>query len=343
MENIKLKIENKINNIKTGIQKNVKRMCLPSFCIIHFTIFILLSGCNHKELGLEYLKTAKLRIEYDWKYAPEANPVGMCAILYATDREAQHIRFDFKGMEGGEVELPVGTYRIITYNNDTEVVQFDNIHDFDSHSGFTREGNILEPIYGNAMPLPPRAEGSEDERVVITPDELWGCTELDVVVTGKGDQVITLRPHDMLCHYSYEIRNVSNLKHVSQMSASLTGMSGGMDLATENLNREPVTLPFEAYASGASSVVGEFLTFGHHEENSAPHKMSLYVVMDDGAKYVYSADPRFDVTDQVHSAPDRRKVHIIIDGISLPQPIENGSGFAPEVDDWGEVKEDIIL
>lgn len=325
------------------MQKIEKRINFLSFYILHFALFVLLSGCNHKELGLEYVKTASLRIEYDWQDAPEATPAGMCAILYPTDREAQHIRFDFRGMQGGEVELPVGTYRLITYNNDTEVVQFDNTHDFDSHRGYTREGHILEPIYGNGLPLPPRAEGSEDERVVITPDELWGCTETEIVVTGEGHQVITLRPHDMLCHYSYEIRNVSNLKHVSQMSASLTGMAGGMDMATENLNREPVTLPFEAYPNGGSTVVGEFLTFGHHEENTAPHKMSLYVVMDDGSKYVYSADPRFDVTDQVHSAPDRRRVHLIIDGLSLPQPIENGSGFAPEVDDWGEVKEDIIL
>lgn len=322
---------------------SLSRHSLDILILLVLPCLLILTGCNHKELGLEYVKTASLRIEYDWQDAPEANPAGMCAILYATDREAQHIRFDFKGMNGGEVELPVGTYRIITYNNDTEVVQFDNIHDFDSHRGYTREGNILEPIYGNAMPLPPRAEGTEDERVVITPDELWGCTEVDVTVTGEGDQVITLRPHDMLCHYSYEIRNVSNLKHVTQMSASLTGMAGAMDIATESLSREPVTLPFEAYPDGASTVIGNFHTFGHHEENPDPHKMSLYVVMDDGAKYVYSADPRFDVTDQIHSAPNRRRVHIIIDGLSLPQPIENGSGFAPEVDDWGEVKEDIIL
>ena len=60
-------------------------------------------------------------------------------------------------------------------------------------------------------------------------------------------------------------------------------------------------------------------------------------------KYCYKDSERLDVTDQVHSAPDKRHVHIIIDGLDLPEPIENGSGFDPSVDDWEVVETDIIL
>ena len=45
----------------------------------------------------------------------------------------------------------------------------------------------------------------------------------------------------------------------------------------------------------------------------------------------------------VDNAPDQRHVHIIIDGLDLPEPIENGSGFDPSVDDWEVVEGEIIL
>lgn len=48
--------------------------------------------------------------------------------------------------------------------------------------------------------------------------------------------------------------------------------------------------------------------------------MVFYAVMDDGNKYCYKGSDRLDVTDQVHSAPDKRHVHIIIDGLGLPEP-----------------------
>jgi hypothetical protein len=45
----------------------------------------------------------------------------------------------------------------------------------------------------------------------------------------------------------------------------------------------------------------------------------------------------------VHNAPNKRRVHLVIDGLDLPQPIENGHGFRPSVDDWGEEEHDIIM
>ena len=77
--------------------------------------------------------------------------------------------------------------------------------------------------------------------------------------------------------------------------------------------------------------------------NPDPHKMVFYVVMDDGAKYCYKDSENLDVTEQVHNAPDFRHVHLIIDGLNLPDPIENGHGFDPSVDDWEIVEDDIIL
>lgn len=321
---------------------------------------IALASCEHKELCYHHPHTVTLRVEFDWRDAPEADPDGMCVYFYPEGGGSGE-RVDFNNTTGGEVSLRVGRYKVLCFNNDTEAVQFYNADDFATHGIFTREGNVLEPIYGNGATYAPRAADTEDERVVICPDMMWGCTATEVEVTEAGvsyvcvkpgeagepvendEQVITLYPHELVCTYTYEVRNVTNLKHMTQMCGSISGMSGVLTFSTEELGRECVTLPFGAEAQGASTVVGKFYTFGHHTDNPDPHKMVFYVVMDDGAKYCYKDSENLDVTEQVHNAPDRRHVHLIIDGLDLPQPIENGHGFDPSVDDWEIVQEDIIM
>lgn len=306
-------------------------------------ILLLLPSCVHKELCYDHPHTVSVKVEFDWRDAPEADPDGMCVYFYPVGG-GSGTRFDFSGTEGGEVELQVGSYLVLCYNNDTEVAQFYNTDDFGSHGVYTREGNVLEPIYGNAADYSvPRAAGTEEERVVICPDMIWGSNDTEVEIFDAQDNVVTLFPHELVCTYTYEVRNVSNLDHLSQMSGSISGMSGALTLSTEELDDECVTLPFESHSDGVSKVTGKFYTFGHHSSNAKPHNMVFYAVMDNGEKYCYRGGDRLDVTGQVDNAPDQRHVHIIIDGLDLPEPIENGSGFDPSVDDWEVVEGEIIL
>lgn len=326
------------------------------------TLSVLLSSCEHKDLCYHHPHTKTLRVEFDWRDAPDANPEGMCVFFYPLDGEdAPQRRFDFTGKTGGGIEIQVGRYRVLCYNNDTESVLLRGTDAFDTHEGYTREGSIFESIYGSGANYAPKAKEAEDERVVISPDMIWGCAALDVEISETGvsylcfpeseredwsgkpavstEQVITLYPHELVCTYTYEVRNVKNLKYATQMCGSLSGMAPSLLFGDESLGTECVTIPFESVSDGVSTITGRFYTFGHHEENTAPHKLLLYVWFVDGSKYYYT----FDVTDQIHSAPDKRHVHIIIDGLDFPQPIGNGSGFQPSVDDWQTVEEDIIM
>lgn len=343
--------------------------------LLLFGAVLLLSGCNHKELCEFHPHGISIRVVFDWREAPEADPKGMCVYFYPLDGGVGQ-RFDFPNRTGGTVNLRVGNYRILCFNNDTEANLFFNTHSFDSHGVYTREGNVLEPIYGNSANYNPRVQGLGEERVVISPDMMWGCSAVDVMIAddlvrytrvpqsalsranSQGDstedsragypitsneQVITLYPHEMVCTYTYEVRNVSNLKHVVDICGTISGMSGQMTLSSEELSTEPVTIPFESVSDGVSKLTGKFYTFGHHPEVLDPHGMTFYVVMDDGSKLCYTGGKNLDVTEQVHEAPNFRRVHLIIDGLDLPQPIENGHGFRPGVDDWGVVEEDIIM
>lgn len=327
-------------------------------------IVLVLSSCDHKELCYEHPHKVTLRLAFDWKDAPDADPDGMHVCFYAADGDGKNYIYNFD-RNGGVIEnIEAGRYHLLCYNN-TSVVQSGNTQSFDTHMLFTRDGNLLEPVLGPAGASVTGISGTSDERVVVCPDRMWGCSATAVIIDELGvsyihssapgmlsggfvssqEHIITLFPHELTCTYTFEIRNVSNLKHATAMCASLSGMSGSLCVADERLGQEPVTLPFEAHSDGTSSIVGKFYTFGHHEDNAAPHRMALYVWMDDGRKYVYglSGDDRFDVTGQVHSAPDRHRVHIVIDGLDLPTPIENGSGFNPNIDDWDIVEEDIVM
>lgn len=322
-----------------------------------------LTSCNHKDLCYIESQRHKLFVEYDWSEAPDATPRGMCVFFYSTDNADASYRFDFDNTEGGEIELPAGRYKLITYNNDTEAVRFANTNTFDSHEAYTRFGDLLEPLYGNGIKS--TASTDDGERVRITPDGLWGCHALDVVIDEHGvtytvvpyarsrgcedceehvygNQVITLYPHDMLCHYTYEVRNVANAQYVSKVSAALSGMSGQMNMAYETLDAEPVTLPLSGKADGAAhKITGQFLTFGHSNDATVPHRMTFFVVMTDGSKYRIDHADNLDVTSQVDNAPDRRHVHIIIDRLNLPDPGTENGEWTPTIDDWGVHKEDL--
>lgn len=338
--------------------------------LLYISAFIfaaVLSSCNHKELCYQHPHRSTVRVEFDWKDAADANPAGMCVFFYPVQGEdAPMRRFDFTGKTGGEIEIQVGKYQVICYNNDTEIVLTRGTDKFDTHEAFTRNCDLFEVIYGSsARSGAPRAAGAEDERVVLSPDMMWGCASQSVEITDSGisyisypesekdqwvgkpatksEQVITLYPHTLICTYTFEIRNVKGLDRVSQMCGSLTGMAPSLLLSDETLGLECVTIPFEAGAQDKTTIGGRFLTFGHNEENTAAHRMLLYVWMDNGEKYCYGTEgEKFNVTEQVNTAPDKRNVHIIIDGLDLPKPI-GGGDLDTKVDDWYEINEDIHL
>ena len=94
---------------------------------IRVTVYALLAmilfSCEHKELCFHHPHMVTLRVDFDWKNAPQADPEGMCVYFYPEEGESP-IRFDFAGKDGGSVEIKEGRYRILCYNNDTESLLF---------------------------------------------------------------------------------------------------------------------------------------------------------------------------------------------------------------------------
>ena len=79
-----------------------------------------MTSCTHKELCLHHPHTITLRVEFDWRDAPDADPTGMCVIFYPLDGKGYY-RCDFYNTKGGEIQLKVGKYRAVCHNNDNNL------------------------------------------------------------------------------------------------------------------------------------------------------------------------------------------------------------------------------
>lgn len=331
--------------------------------IIAIMASVMFTSCEHKDLCYQHPHGKRIAVKFDWKNAPEAAPKGMCLFFY---REGENTprRFDL-GKDGGFVNLQVGKYNVVVYNNDSEYVRFSYSNYFD-HMFYTRESGILEPIgRGRRSTGIPRPPETDDESVRLAPDMMWGCTAMNIEVTDEGTKythevigsedkapqlevdkeetfTFTFYPEELMCRYTYEVINLKNMEYVYEVCGLLTGMSGTKILATGEIGRDCVSFPVESFMRPAEEkIVGEFHTFSHHPENEQKHYMMMYFCYSDGMIYPFY----WDLTEQVHNAPNPRRVHLVLDAtnVDLPNAIKNGNGFIPSVDEFEDVYEDIVM
>ena len=315
-------------------------------------MWLLLSSCRH--IPLDDIGEARMsvRVVYNWEKAPEANPKEMSIFFYPEDGGYPY-RYDLK-RDGGEVKLPVGRYRIITYNNDSHSTEQSDYDDFDKHVIFNYDCDLLRPVNGvasrnllNRLNL--------NEPVLFAPMErMWGCSELKAEVLNiEGEQVITLYPDKLLCDYKVTFTNVVNIDSPMWMCASLSGLSDAIYMGSCSVSEQSAIFPFLCEKIDDKTVEGTFLTFGNCESVLKEHKVRLIVYakryvldengepkLDENGKKIITSDyfvyddDKMVVTTQVDEAEDRWNVHIIIDGIELPEPVGGGGGMSIDVGNW---------
>ena len=287
-----------------------------------------LCSCQHKELYYPSSPTAEVRVLFDWSAAPGARAEGMVAFFFPEQGGAP-LRYDFADPSGGTADIPWGSYRVIYLNNDTETILLRGTESYETFEIYTRPTSVGETMSTRSEP---RGANPGDEPVVLAPEQVWGGSLTGVRLAPGLEQPYTLvlPVHPKVCTYSFEVRGVENLKYVSSAGASFSGMSGSLFMGDGSVSGQGSMVPFPADSDGNSVITGSTFTFGPSADAGAAHVLTLYLILADGSKFYY----RFDVTRQVDGAPDRRHVHIVLEGLPLPKPIVNGGGFHPSVDDW---------
>lgn len=297
---------------------------------------VMLSGCDHKDLA--YLGVpSEIEIVYDWRNAPDANPASMGAYLYDEDNN-EPLRYIFSGREGGPTRVPAGHYRGLGMNSDeTDWAQYRNHEDIDSFEIYTHESAGLS-AYNIPTRAVPRASGTEDEPFAQTPGMLWTDRRDEFYVQPKAERtVLTFYPEEAVCHYTVDVIDIKNPQNmpVGSIDATLSGMSEGFLYGKKHASDTKVTLPFELTKQNdeATSLHGEFLTFGESMDRKNPHKLTVYYILKDGAKHYAT----FDVSSQVWDAPDPKHVHIVVRGLEFPGEVATGGGLVPDVEEWEEI------
>lgn len=296
---------------------------------------LLFGSCEHKDLVYNHDYQSDVEVVFDWRNAPDADPASMAAYFFDYELSSP-LRFIFDNKEGGLIKIPASSYVALAMNSDdTDWAQMRGSSSDDLET-YTQDADVLT-AYGFGTRAIPRAPGTEQERMAKTPGMLWSNRLDNIEIEYRRDadthKVITFYPREAVCHYTVDITGVENLNHIdgSQIDGTISGMAEGYLHGKDCGSENHVTMPFGLDADKAAGTLhSEFLTFGESAVNPGEHTLTVYLSLTDGSKWYYT----FNVTDQVHDAPDPRHVHILLSGLPLPTPITSGGGVVPSVNDW---------
>ena len=323
--------------------------------VIHYQLFIVslaaLYGCQ-KDLVYPEPEppTSPLMVLFDWSDAPGAQPDEMSLMVFAGT--SQPVRFQFAGREGGGITLPGGEFSLIGYNSTELAVRGLTWGEFEIYSQETTL-NSVSRMFATTRDVP-KTKGTEEQQVVYEPDSLWTSATDGVVLSEQTyGQTVTMPMEVATTDYVFTITNVENLKYATEIAGTLSGMSSGWFPALGMPSADEAIIPFSftRTADGSATITGRVRTFGHcpgrGADNHNDHMLVLYAEMLDGSKYYYT----FDVTASMHDPEhlteggtgDTDKPIVIDEGLPLPKPLLNGSGFQPDVTTWMEVSIPIDL
>lgn len=294
--------------------------------ILIFSCAVAMTGCEHKDLCYDHGHSVEINVKFKWDAAPDADPNTMVVNFFSLDGKYVTSR-EFTSRDGGTVKLEEGEYMILFHNGEMDNVN-EVVDSYDRYSLNTNEETLLAPMSRN-MKAPPRPETSAKEPVRTTAETVWaGKKEYVMIDRGKKGQVVELSPEEVTAHYTVEVVNVENLRDNIDISAALSGLSERLNISSSSATGQPVTVPFSVERKDATTIEARFLTFGHcPDDNTVSHILSIYT----SSKVYFN----FDVTDQVHDAPDDKNIYVRIDGLKLPV---DGQDVSPSIDDWGDAE-----
>ena len=288
-----------------------------STVLLSFTM-LLSDGCTHKDLNDDAPTTIADNVEvvFDWSKAPDSKASTMILYLYSDSHEVMNHWFN--NNKGGIIKSYGGKHTAVCHSNDdpyTHYLRNQNSHD--DIEIYTDETAVLvgQGISTNGIP---RAEGTENEPLRVTPSMIYGAqdSDIDLKVTSFR-QTLTFYPEELVCHYTVEFVDVENIQSADlRIDATISSLAGSYYPGLMKPSSEAVSHTFTLAADiEQKSMRSEFMTFGVPDGETKDHKICLYIALRNRTGNFYS----FDVSDQVNNAPDPRNVNIKIYGLKLPE------------------------
>ena len=187
---------------------------------------------------------------------------------------------------------------------------------------------LLAPIGRGGEQAPPRPGDAQEQPVRHAPEPVW-CGQygpVDWSAVPEGEELsVTLVPGPATAVYTVDFLHIENLGSTSNIGAAITGLAGSYRPCHGKMGEVAVTIPLDLTRVDDRTLSARFATFGHCPVGTEKHTLSIYT-----AEKWFS---HFDVTDQVHGAADPDNVHIVIDGLRLP---DSAGGMDTSVSDWDD-------
>lgn len=295
-------------------------------------------SCEQKELCYAHNHASTVKVNFNWAYSPEANPKSMLFYLFPME-ESSTIKREFIGKDGGTSQALAGIpYVALGFNSDIKNSTLRLSEENASIEAISKDAANIDKIGIPSSSLP-RLKEASTQRMAKEADMIWSESSSENIYIPKEDYdkgktyEITLYPRQRYCTYKIKILNIENADKISPLvAASLSGLAGGVNLATGNKTEEDVTIPFTINITD-NRIEGSFLCYGNSIKEET-NKLIIYTIMKDGTKWYYV----YDVTKQIQESPDPYNVEIILNNLPVPNKMEGDSGLNPSVNDWNVIE-----
>lgn len=269
------------------------------------------------------------------------------------DPQTGKVRYtDYISATGGYIYPAPGDYDMILYNIGTESTIIRNENSYDEVEAYTNEvssfikGQIAQFLASRAEAKAERGKTKADEveRIVNQPDHLFVATghrvNIPALLEGEEEREVTIEvdAHTVVETWKVHVTSVIGLQWVQSAVAIMSGQVESTFLGSGEDSDEVVSIYFEMEKNEEAGLIeGTFHTFGKHPGELSELSFDVNITDTGGDEHHF----HFDVTEDFFDNPEN--LIIIEDPIEIEEPKTGGGGFDPSVEDWEDVKTDIIL
>lgn len=283
-----------------------------------------------------------VRIEIDRdivNYELEKDPAMMRVMFFecGTGRFAAQA---FLSPEGGYVNVVPGRrYDLLVYNFDTRSTVVQDEYVFGQIAATTNE--VPESV---KSALRSRGSKYEDERIVFEPDHLFAGRLTDVYIPARGVDsdpvVLQVTATTVVQTWKLYVETIQGVEWIAGVSGVISGLAGGNRLSTGERTSDLVSVFFETlHLQEDGKLVASFNTFGYNPDSR--QVLSLVIIDVSGRGHEFNIDISGQFVDN-----EAQAIHIVTDEIVIEEPEDpgtGGGGLQPDVDEWENIENDIII
>ncbi len=315
--------------------------------IVCFVALTTLSSCKWQPIynAGTTSNSAKISFAIDWTEANmELSEVSNVSIYaYTPDEASPYLRIS-GNINSAYINLPVGTYSLIVFNDAIDDILGVSFSDSDSFDDFSANATLRS----STSDLYYDTSDSEAFAAKIGRIAAWNQEEFEVTSEMVScsiceqenetiETIIDITPQSITRQCVVEIW-IENLNNAQIVQASLMGFASGAYLSSGiNISSSVATTLYSVEMNSYTfsddtdgSVTGEATIFGLSTNLSATYQIVIDIILGSGELVTYSRE----ITDQL-STQDGTTIYIeLSDDDKIVLPESSGTGFG--VDSWGD-------